>query len=274
MPSFPDFVNAVALVRRQTREAGQADPVAQYLAALSTGDADRLETVWPGEVLVFDPRAGQVRGHRQLRHFVRNNMAWLTEHDARVETVAATSVEGRAVVELLAFLDGGAVAWPVAVVAESPDESSVIFRSYCSQWPVDGRRHIRPPILTSTVGLPADVVGDFSAALAAGDPEALVSTFLPDGYYREPIGEHALHRGADELRSFFGARFASGNGDRGIEVQPCVVTDDAVRCVVEYSMLRWGGAELPPQAGLAVYERGANGLLAAVRVYDDIEPPV
>src|SRR6478609_1346330 len=138
MPWFPDFVSAVELVRRQTREAGQADPVAQYLAARSTGDPDRLDTVWPGEVLVFDPRAGQVRGHRQLRHFVRKNMAWLTEHDAEVETVAATSVEGRAVVELLAYLDGGAVAWPVAVVAESPDESSVIFRSYCSQWPVDG----------------------------------------------------------------------------------------------------------------------------------------
>ena len=29
----------------------------------------------------------------------------------------------------------------------------------------------------------------------------------------------------------------------------------------------------PPQAGLGVYERGPDGLLAAARVYDDIEPP-
>jgi hypothetical protein len=28
-----------------------------------------------------------------------------------------------------------------------------------------------------------------------------------------------------------------------------------------------------PQAALGVYERGADGLLAATRVYDDIEPP-
>ena len=194
MPWFPDFVSAVELVRRQTREAGQADPVAQYLAALSTGDSGRLETVWPGKVLVFDPRAGEVHGHRQLRHFVHTNMAWLAERGARIETTATTTIEGRAVVELLAYLDGGRVTWPVAVVAESPDDSSVVFRTYCSQWPVDGRRHIRPPILTSTVGLPGDVVGDFQAALAAGDAEALVSTFLPDGYYREPIGEHAMHR--------------------------------------------------------------------------------
>jgi len=30
----------------------------------------------------------------------------------------------------------------------------------------------------------------------------------------------------------------------------------------------------PPQAGLAVYERGPDGLLAAARVYDDVEAPV
>jgi hypothetical protein len=31
---------------------------------------------------------------------------------------------------------------------------------------------------------------------------------------------------------------------------------------------------LPPVAGLGVYERGPDGLLAAARVYDDVEPPV
>jgi hypothetical protein len=31
--------------------------------------------------------------------------------------------------------------------------------------------------------------------------------------------------------------------------------------------------ELPPQAGVAVYERGTSGLLAAGRIYDDVEPP-
>jgi hypothetical protein len=35
----------------------------------------------------------------------------------------------------------------VAVVAESSDDLSMVFRTYCSQWPVDGRRHLRPPIL-------------------------------------------------------------------------------------------------------------------------------
>jgi len=38
--------------------------------------------------------------------------------------------------------------------------------------------------------------------------------------------------------------------------------------------LRWSSHDLPPQAGLAVYERGPDGLLAAVRAYDDDESPV
>ena len=106
MPWFPDFVSAVELARKQTRAAGQADPVGQYFSALSRGDTHVLEAAWPGEVVVYDPRAGEVRGHRELRHFVSRNQAWLAEHHARIETVASTSSGGRAVVELLAHLDG------------------------------------------------------------------------------------------------------------------------------------------------------------------------
>ena len=105
MPWFPDFASAVELARRQTRAAGQADPVGQYFTALNTGDTHALEDVWPGEVVIHDPRAGEVRGHRQLRRFVRQNQSWMAERHARTETVAATCVDGRAVVELLAHLD-------------------------------------------------------------------------------------------------------------------------------------------------------------------------
>jgi hypothetical protein len=272
MPWFPDFVGAVELAREQTRVAGQADPVGQYFTALNHGDTHLLETAWPGEVTIYDPRAGEIRGHRQLRHFVSDNKFWLTERHARVETVASARVAGRAVVELLVHLagDGQKLAWPIAVVAESPDDSSVVFRTYCSQWPVDGRRHLRPPVLTSGHVHVGDVVGRYLAALDTGDTEAIVSTFAPDGYYREPIGPHAAHRGTAELRSFFTSQFSAGGG---IGLQDCVVTDDGVRCALEYNCVRWGSHDLPPQAGLAVYERGPDGLLAAARVYDDIEPP-
>ena len=272
MPWFPDFVGAAELARKQARAASQTDPVGQYLTALNEGDAHRLETGWPGHVVVYDPRAGEISDHHQLRHFVRTNRAWMAEHQARVQTVASTYQGGRAVVELLAHLmvDGQDVAWPVAVVAESPDDLSVVFRSYCSQWPVDGRRHLRPPVLQPGSARPADVVGRYQAALEAGDTDTLVASFAADGYFREPIGPHATHRGPAELRSFFTRCFSAGGG---ISLQDCVVTDDGARCAVEYNCVRWGDRELPPQAGLGVWERGPDGRLAAVRVYDDVEPP-
>ena len=137
----------------------------QYFSALSEGDTHALETVWLGEVVVYDPRAGEVRGHEQLRRFVRQNQAWLAGRRARIETVAATCVGGRAVVELLAHLgdDGRELVWPVAVVAESPDDRSVVFRTYYSQYPVDGRRHLRPPILKPGATRPSDVVDRYHA---------------------------------------------------------------------------------------------------------------
>jgi ketosteroid isomerase-like protein len=272
MPWFPEFVGAAALARSLTRSAGHADPVAQYFTALQEGDAHALEAVWPGEVVVFDPRGGEIRGHRDLRRFVRDNKSWLAERHAGIETVASTRVGRRAVVELLAHLadgDGREVAWPLAVVAESPDDQTVEFRTYCSQWPVDGRRHLRPPILEPVQAEPRDVVGRYQAALAAGDVEAIVKTFAPDGYLREPIGPHFIHRGADELRSFFENWFSAG----GIDLQECSVTDDGERCAVEYNCVSWGSREITPQAGIAIYERGPDGVLAAVRIYDDIEGP-
>ena len=104
------------------------------------------------------------------------------------------------------------VLWPLAVVAESPDDRSVVFRTYCSQWPVDGHRPVRAPILEPGDAHPGDVVGRYQAALDAGDVDAIVSTFAPDGYFREPIGAAAFHCGTGELRSFFSTCFSAGGG--------------------------------------------------------------
>jgi limonene-1,2-epoxide hydrolase len=271
MPWFPEFANAAQLAREEARAAGQADPVGEYLAALREGDTRILEKVWPGEVVIYDPRAGEVRGHKQVRQFIAHNMSWLGGLHAQAQIVASTRSGGRAVVELLARLDHGGreLTWPVAVVAESPDDRSVVFRTYCNQWPVDEQRHVRPPVLGRGPVQPGDVVGRYLAALAAADAAASAAAFTPDGYLRTSTGRRYGRDGGDGLRSFFDRWFGSG----GIELQPCAVTDDGVRCAVEYNCVRWGIHDLPPQAGLGVYERGPDGLLAAARVYDDVEVP-
>src|SRR4051794_41443865 len=120
MPWFPDFVNAAELARRQAGSAGRVDPVGQYLRALNEGDSHALEQAWPGEVVVHDPRAGEVRGHRALRRFVRRNRSWPADEHAPIETAAATTASGTAVVgegHQLSASGAGVRRRPVAVGA-------------------------------------------------------------------------------------------------------------------------------------------------------------
>jgi hypothetical protein len=112
--------------------------------------------------------------------------------------------------------------------------------------------------------------GDYQRALAEGDLAGIVATFEPDGYAREPSGGAYLHLGAESLGELYAHLFANGGG---IELEHCTLTDDGVRCAIEYNCLRWGLTNIPPQAGVAIYERGSSGLLAAARIYDDVEPP-
>jgi hypothetical protein len=126
-----------------------------------------------------------------------------------------------------------------------------------------------PILQPREIGLPA-VVSRFLDALAAGDAEAAVSAFAPTGYLRESLPQLDAHRGTAELRSFLAQQLSVGGG---MAPQLCSVTDDGVRYAVEFNCTRWGTRDLPLQAGIGVYERDADGLLAAARVYDDIESP-
>jgi ketosteroid isomerase-like protein len=273
MPWFPDFVGAVELARRRTRADDRADPAAAYLMALHRGDARDLETAWPGEVVIHDPRAGTVRGHRRIAEFVHRNGEWLAGLHARTETVATTATRGRAVLELLAHLtqDGRELAWPVAVVAEAVDDGSVAFRTYCSQQPITGTHHLRAPVLAPGHDDPGGVVGRYLAALAAGDTDAALDAFAPQGYLREPDAPVYTHRGADQLRPYFARCFGDGGS---VLLEQCATTDDGQRCALEHNCRRWGRRDLPPEAGLMVCERDDGGRLAAVRLYDDIDTPV
>jgi hypothetical protein len=130
---------------------------------------------------------------------------------------------------------------------------------------------LRAPLLPAVPGLVLpDVIARYQAALARGDLNAILAQFEPEGLAREPSGGPHCYRGAERLRHFYGRLFANGGG---IPLQHCSVTDDGVHCAVEYIVTDWGCTTLPPQAGVAVYERGASGLLAAARIYDDVEPP-
>jgi len=128
----------------------------------------------------------------------------------------------------------------------------------------------RPPLLEEDPALVlAPVIARYQRALATGDLDGILGVFKPEGYVREPSGGSHVHRGRDGLRRFYAGLFALG----ALSLEHCAATDDGVACALEYNVVRWGGTPLPPQAGIAVYERGASGLLAAARMYDDVVVP-
>ena len=167
----------------------------------------------------------------------------------------------------------GRVDLPVAVVADKQSDGRIDeLRIYLSSWPLTGRHAIRPPLPRPDPELrESDVVAEYQRALSAGDFDAIVAAFEPDGYAREPAGGQYIHRGPDGLRAFYELLFSN---DGGIPLEHCALIDDKRACLLEYDVVRWGEAELPPEAGVAVYVRVRSGKLAAARVYDDVNPPL
>ena len=280
MPWMPEmFAAPLAGDRRvETRreeDAARANDAIAYYEGILAEEPEALVGSFAGQPRVNDPRVGYVEGARQLRAFVSGTVDWLRERDAVVENVALTRTQTRAVEEVVLHLQGDEgvrVELPVAIVADrNPDRTLKTVRVYHSMWPLIGEHAVRPPLLLADPELHAEgVVGDYQRALAEGDLQGIVSTFEPDGYAREPSGGAYLHGGAEGLRTLYEHLFANGGG---IQLEHCTLTDDGMRCSLEYNCVRWGVTEIPPQAGVAVYERGTTGLLAAARIYDDVAPP-
>jgi len=244
-------------------------------AALLSGDPVRLLEGFPGGVRIDDPRAGRVEGEAALRDYCHTSSTWLAERNATSRQIGATIGRDRVVgeFELTLTQDGRTFALPIGVVVEpDPVARSVWIRTYHSQWPLLGRHVIRPPLLARDPDAhESDVVGEYQSALAAGDAERITATFEPDGCFREPAGPQFSRCGTADLHEFFTLFFSKGGG---IILEHCSVTEDGVRTALEFNAARWGGVDLPLQAGVAVYERGPSGRLHEARIYDDVQGPV
>ena len=278
MPWMPEvFTGPIAAARcAQDKEATSTNDAVPYYEGILAGEPEALVSSFAARQPVLDdPRVGYVEGVRGLRAFASGTAEWLRERDAVVENVALTRTSTRTVEEVVLNLladDGARVELPVAVVSDrNPERTLKVIRLYHSMWPLTGEHRVRPPLLPADPGLHAEgTLGDYQRALSEGDLEGIVAAFEADGYAREPSGAAYLHRGIEALRELYAHMFANAGG---IGLEHCTLTDDGVRCAIEYNGVGWGATEIPPQAGVAVYERGGSGLLAAARIYDDVEPP-
>jgi ketosteroid isomerase-like protein len=246
-----------------------------FFDGLLTGEFEALVGSFAGEPELHHPVRGRIRGVRAFDAYVTATNAWLRQRHASLENVEYVVAGRRGFAEVVLHLDGeaGRVELPVVVVSDKQADGRIVeLRMYYSSWPLTGRHANRPPLLQPDPELrESDVVADYQAALSAGDVEAIVAAFEPDGYAREPAGGAYLHTGVDGLRAFYGRLFSNRGG---IPLEHCSVIDDRRACALEYNVVRWGGTELAPQAGLAVYVRGESGRLAAARIYDDVDPPL
>jgi hypothetical protein len=172
--------------------------------------------------------------------------------------------------------EGGEMRLPVAGVADIEDVDGgphiTWLRIYHSIWPLRGQHALRPALLPQRHDLRlSGAPKAYQDALARGDVEGILAAFGPDGCAREPSGGPYRYCGREGLRELYGNLFSNGGG---VGLEHCSVTDDGTRCAIEYNAVRLGRTPFPPQAGVAVYERGPNGLLAEARIYDDVDLPL
>jgi hypothetical protein len=243
-------------------------PVSRYVPLLIDGDLRGLLDLFGNAPRINDPRLGWIEGP-EFEAFVAASFDGLAERHARVEHLMTTSTALGAVEECVLTLlrQGRTVRLPVAIAAVIASGVFSSIHVYHSMWPLMGAHAIRAPFLAALpgLGLP-DVVGRYHELLAASDVAGILEQFDAAAVLRGP-NELDVHRGRSELLRFFSGLFARG----GISVERCSLTDDGVSCALEYNLTAWGSAWLPRQAGIAVYERASTGLLAAVRLYDDVE---
>jgi SnoaL-like domain len=275
VPWIPELFSAPALERVLNEKRRERLAAVPYFAGLMAGEIDALIESFAGEPELHHPQRGRVKGADAFRRFVTETNGWLGERNVAVDDVDLVITPRRTVEEVVVHLDGdnGRVGLPVAIAADRTHDGHLIeLRIYFSTWPLTGGHAIRPPLLQpDPAAHERDVVGEYQRALAAGDVEATVATFEPDGYMREPAGDAYVHRGPDELRALYTLFFSNGGG---IPLEHCTATDDGRACALEYNVVAWGRTPMPPEAGIAVYVRGARGKLAVARVYDDSDPPL
>ncbi len=272
MPWAPELFTAPVLERVQEKLRVEALVAVPFFDGVLAGDTDALTESFAGEPELFDPVRGRIKGTRAFEAYVAELRAWLLQHAVTIEPVDHVVLERRGFEELALQLDGeaGRVDLPFAIVADRTENGRIAeLRLYYSSWPTAGRHAIRPPLLQRDPALrERDVVAEHQRALAAGDVDAIVATFETDGYVREPAGGRYTHRGREGLRAFYELMCSNGGG---IPLEGCAITDDGRACALEYNLVRWGSTDRVPQAGVAVYVRGASGKLAAARIYDDAD---
>lgn len=240
---------------------------------LLAGNVAAVAGLFDREPAIDTPLDGLVAGHPALDAFVARTSADFKARGATVEVLATIESGLRCVAEIVVSLrhDGGVIRLPVVAVGDRGGRAFRAIRLYHSTWPLTGGHRVRPPLLvppTAPVAQPAILGRYFAAIGAAADVAGVLRLFSAEGYVREPSGEAYRHTGASGRRAFYEAALARG----GVGLTHCTGTSAGRHFAIEYICDSWGTTRFAPQAGCAIYELADDGLIAAVRIYDDVNP--
>jgi len=248
--------------------AAARSPAHGYFRALLAGDAAGIRALFAGEPALDDPLSGRVDGGGLDAHLAaaKTLFAGGTAHyapEGLVETPERVVSHG----QIVGQASGGPVVLPCACVWErAADGGFRELRAYWSPAAVKERRGERAPIVEPREDLPLpDVVAQHLRALAADDVTAVMATY--DEKCLAPIPLPWLDP-ADTVRRHYGAQVGSQGA---VVLTPCTVTQTGAACAVEFVTTRWDGADIPPQAGLAVYDlRGSR--ICQAHLFGDLAP--
>ena len=261
-------------IAHEAAHIGGAGHLAAAEAALLSGDPVRLLEAFPGGVRIDDPRLGRVAGEASSAssagRAVRGSLS------ARAERAVAVTIGDDRIVgefDLTLTQDGRTFVLPIAVVVE-PDpparasgsgpttasgRSSVATRS--------GRRSSRVTRRPANPTSSANTRPPSRPATRTGSPPRSSGTAASAS---RPARSSA---GAARTTCTSSSRCSSARA-----AGSCSSTARSPRTgsgpSLEFNAVRWGAVDLPPQAGVAVYERGPSGKLHEARIYDDVEGPV
>ena len=186
MPWLPELFSAPVLQRILDKRRRDTLVAVPYFDGLMAGDPDPLVESFAGEPEVHDPVRGRIKGVAAFPAFVAETSAWLQQHHASVDDVEHVILERRGFEEVVLHLDTDRrPRRPSGRRRRRPppdgriDELRIYFTSSAAHRPHANR----PPLLQPDPDLRAsDVVAAYLRALAAGDVDAIVAAFEPDGY--------------------------------------------------------------------------------------------
>jgi hypothetical protein len=247
----------------------------EYLPTLLSGDIDAMQNLVGTDGIIEDPRFPSNVGEEQISTFVSQFSEWIAAMSPSVEHLRSAVTPHRALSEDILHIQFNGEIWelPVATVVSKDISGSTRVHVYYTNWPFSKNHSARKNLFRKPLPEQAEFEGailNYVQSLLSGDLEKIRQSFEADVYFREASGPPYFHWGRNAVVNYFKGLFANG----APMLRDDTVSDDGRTVFMEFSVIGWNGEARPEErweAGFAVYERSRDGLIAGIRIYDDVE---